>query len=457
MKNKVLIVIIIFGVLFIIGYIISSGLLLMKKNVHPINISENKEGNFIAHGSIVSLLFNEDATESTFDSNHYPKDESLYKRPLVPGRLSGTDGNANLTHSIISSAHPTYDNGTLTSNDISLLTKIILSSLYDTNRIPQQESSAKQFLVTAKGEPQILSGNWMFIVDHGMMEDFKAKFTMVKINGMERHIYEFNNFRPSPNKNFINMSPSEVDTVDGIIDINLIGQRTWKDVNCTIIISKDNIIKVILNRSSIGNLFNGQPIYGIIEFFEENKGNQKTVEDLEAKINPTPIIESRSKVRNNTTHAISKIIDSLKQDANHDLTERNMTYEENSDQINIDVNNLSHDILKNTTISEGSSNISIVTGVDKLSNDSFFYPQNLFVMPGSTITWINKDSSIHTATSNNGEGSLADYTFDTGFIQTGQSSKSITMPQKNGVISYYCKVHPFMTGKVTVTSTLDKR
>ncbi|MDQ3868856.1 MAG: plastocyanin/azurin family copper-binding protein, partial [Thermoproteota archaeon] len=94
-----------------------------------------------------------------------------------------------------------------------------------------------------------------------------------------------------------------------------------------------------------------------------------------------------------------------------------------------------------------------VKGADNPSNEEFFYPQNIFVSPGSTITWVNKDSAIHTATATNEEGLIIGYSlFDTGFIQTGESSKPIKMPQQGGVFSYYCKIHPFMTGTLTVAS-----
>jgi plastocyanin len=110
---------------------------------------------------------------------------------------------------------------------------------------------------------------------------------------------------------------------------------------------------------------------------------------------------------------------------------------------------------RDSSIAEGHANVIIVKGADKPSNERFFYPQNLFVTPGSTITWLNQDSAIHTATSTNGEELISDYIFDTNFIQTGQSSKPLIMPQQDGLISYYCKLHPFMTGTVTVMSSSD--
>jgi plastocyanin len=456
MKKKVSIMIFILSILIIIGYISSSELLSMKKNVHSTIIPENKAGSFIARGPIVSLLYNEGASKSTFDGNHYEGNKPPAKSPLVSGRLFATNSDSNLTDSIMAPSGAIYDNRTLDSNNIDLLTKIIISSTYNTNKTAEHESSTEQFVLAAKMEPQILSGNWMFKVDQGIIKEFQAKFTMVRINGTERNIYELYNFRPDL-KNFTHISTSSrVNIIDAKIDIKLNGENLWKDVNCTIVISKDNIIKIMLNSRLIENQFNNQPIYGIIESFEAKGGNHKTIESLVDETSTKAVSESRSHIRTNTTQVIFEIIDSLKKQSSHDIIAKNATRKGQLDQLYTDTNNnLPYDMSRDSSIAEGHTNVIIVKGADKLSNERFFYPQNLFVTPGSTITWLNQDSAIHTATSTNGEELITDYIFDTDFIQTGQSSKPIRMPQQDGLISYYCKVHPFMTGTVTVTSISD--
>ena len=455
MKKKVSIMIFIVSILIIIGYISSSELLSMKKNVHSTIISENKAGSFIAKGPIVSLLYNEGASKSTFDGNHYEGNKTPAKSPLVSGRLFATNSDSNLTDSIMAPSGAIYDNRTLDGNNIDLLTKIIISSTYNTNRTAADELSKKQFVLTAKTEPQILSGNWMFKVDQGIIKDFKAKFTMVRINGTERNIYELYNFRPDL-KNFTHISTSSrVNIIDAKIDIKLNGENLWKDVNCTIVISKDNIIKITLNSRLIENQFNHQPIYGIIESFEAKDANHKTIEGPVDEKSTKAASEGRPHVRSNTTQVIFEIIDSLKKQSSHDIIARNTTREGHLNQFYTNTNNLPYDMSRDSSIAEGHANVIIVKGADKPSNERFFYPQNLFVTPGSTITWLNQDSAIHTATSTNGEELISDYIFDTNFIQTGQSSKPLIMPQQDGLISYYCKLHPFMTGTVTVMSSSD--
>ena len=70
-----------------------------------------------------------------------------------------------------------------------------------------------------------------------------------------------------------------------------------------------------------------------------------------------------------------------------------------------------------------------------------FEPAEITASVGSTITWYNKDSDIHTVTAQDGtfdSGSLArDDTFSYTFEQTG-------------TFEYYCILHPYMTGKVIV-------
>jgi len=76
--------------------------------------------------------------------------------------------------------------------------------------------------------------------------------------------------------------------------------------------------------------------------------------------------------------------------------------------------------------------------------DNFkFDPREIVVPIGTKVTWTNADDVPHTATAK-GE----DPSFDSGAIDTDEKfSFTFTKP---GVYTYYCKVHPHMTGVVTV-------
>jgi plastocyanin len=454
MKKKVFFIIFILSFIFIVGYIASSGLFSMKKNMHSPNISENKSGSFIAGGPIVSLLFNEGSAQSTLIRNQSQGYEPAAKRPLVSDTLLARGSNTNFTDNFIEPSGSIDENGTLDSNVIDLLTKIILSSIYNTNGTAEHKSSTKQFALTAKIEPQILSGNWTFRVDQGHVKNFKATFTMFRINGTERHVYELYNFRPYP-KNFIHISSSQENVINGTIDIKLNGKNLWKDINCTLVITKDSIIKILLNSRSIDNQFNNQPIYGIIQSFKKMGDDQMIIDGVADDKNIKSIIENRSNLKNNTTQIIFGIIDSANKQASHYTVARNGTGEKDLGQPYNNADTLSFNISRDSPIAESHTNIIIVKGAANPSNEKFFSPQNIFIKPGSTVAWFNKDTAIHIVTSTNREVLNIDSLFDTGFIQTGQSSKSIRMPQQDGLISYYCKIHPFMTGTLTVASPLN--
>jgi plastocyanin len=101
----------------------------------------------------------------------------------------------------------------------------------------------------------------------------------------------------------------------------------------------------------------------------------------------------------------------------------------------------------NTTIA--ASTISIAKGSQSADNNQFYVPPEVTVKAGNRLTWKNDDTAIHTATS--GKDATPDGKFDTSLISPGQSSKPQTMPSEPGEYSYFCTLHPWMTGKVIVS------
>lgn len=73
--------------------------------------------------------------------------------------------------------------------------------------------------------------------------------------------------------------------------------------------------------------------------------------------------------------------------------------------------------------------------------DLEFKPPVVTVRVGDTVTWINKDFVEHTATSRDGD-------FD---VATPKSRPAHWRAQKVGEFSYYCRLHPNMTGTIRVT------
>lgn len=74
--------------------------------------------------------------------------------------------------------------------------------------------------------------------------------------------------------------------------------------------------------------------------------------------------------------------------------------------------------------------------------DFKFMPRDIAVEPGTRVTWTNRDSAKHTATSDRGGG------LNTGTINGGER-KSLTL-REAGTFTYHCTFHPFMQAKVTV-------
>jgi plastocyanin len=71
-----------------------------------------------------------------------------------------------------------------------------------------------------------------------------------------------------------------------------------------------------------------------------------------------------------------------------------------------------------------------------------FKPAHITIKRGTKVRWINKDSTAHTATANNGRS------FDSGRLGKGQSYTHTF--KSAGKKSYHCEIHPDMRASVLV-------
>ena len=76
----------------------------------------------------------------------------------------------------------------------------------------------------------------------------------------------------------------------------------------------------------------------------------------------------------------------------------------------------------------------------EIRNNTFIPPQ-LNVAPGTTVTWVNRDSVPHTVTADNG-------LFDSGQLAPGASYPVVL--EGAGTVTYHCKLHPEMRGSIVV-------
>ncbi len=73
--------------------------------------------------------------------------------------------------------------------------------------------------------------------------------------------------------------------------------------------------------------------------------------------------------------------------------------------------------------------------------DFTYVPAKITIPKGGEITWINKDSAVHTVTEDNED-------FDSGDLDKGNKfSKKFT---DSGTIKYFCTIHPYMKGTIVV-------
>ena len=98
----------------------------------------------------------------------------------------------------------------------------------------------------------------------------------------------------------------------------------------------------------------------------------------------------------------------------------------------------------------GGPTINILEGAS-VQGSPDFDPEELTAKKGDEVTVVNQDTVPHTVTSGTGPSDPnSAKLFDTSIINGGESAK-LSLAQVNpGQYDYYCIVHPYMTGKLTV-------
>jgi plastocyanin len=92
--------------------------------------------------------------------------------------------------------------------------------------------------------------------------------------------------------------------------------------------------------------------------------------------------------------------------------------------------------------------VSIIQGSSSPTVSKPYDPSPLTVKAGTTVTWANKDSSIHTVTSGLPEKGDVGTLFDSSLISPGNTFVHVF--DKQGTFDYSCTLHPFMHGQIIV-------
>jgi plastocyanin len=95
--------------------------------------------------------------------------------------------------------------------------------------------------------------------------------------------------------------------------------------------------------------------------------------------------------------------------------------------------------------------IEIVNGSSNPDNGQFYVPSEIQLSSGSTMKWTNNDIAIHTVTEGSPSENSAslEQQFDSGLMPVGSAFEHTF--NDTGLVDYYCTIHPWITGKVTIS------
>ena len=110
---------------------------------------------------------------------------------------------------------------------------------------------------------------------------------------------------------------------------------------------------------------------------------------------------------------------------------------------------MSGNMTGNTTGYSGGASVTSASGSSVPSNGKFFVPETVTVSTGTTITWTNGDSTLHTVTSGSAESGNSGTEFDSSYLAAGKTFQH--QFGTAGTFDYYCTLHPWMKGKVVVS------
>jgi plastocyanin len=94
------------------------------------------------------------------------------------------------------------------------------------------------------------------------------------------------------------------------------------------------------------------------------------------------------------------------------------------------------------------ASVSIVQGSSSPTISKPYDPSPLTVKTGTSVTWTNNDSSIHTVTSGLPEKGDVGTLFNSSLISPGNTFVHVF--DKQGTFDYSCTLHPFMQGQIIV-------
>ena len=95
-----------------------------------------------------------------------------------------------------------------------------------------------------------------------------------------------------------------------------------------------------------------------------------------------------------------------------------------------------------TSSSQSETKITVaITSLSETQPGGTYSPNVIHIHPGTEVTWIERDTTLHTVTAQDGS-------FGSSLLKTGQTYT--VRFNKAGDYHYYCEIHPEMVGEVIV-------
>jgi plastocyanin len=150
---------------------------------------------------------------------------------------------------------------------------------------------------------------------------------------------------------------------------------------------------------------------------------------------PMPVPPTSEKPMEEIPEAIVEEEVPIEEEIVEEVTEEEVPVEETEEEVE------AAPISADVSIPEGSSS----PGCE--ADNACYIESDITVAVGATVIWTNDDTAAHTVTSGTPTDGPSD-AFDSSIIMSGDTFENTF--EEAGEYDYFCIVHPWMTGKVTV-------
>jgi hypothetical protein len=187
-----------------------------------------------------------------------------------------TDGNG----SILSIPNGQIDIENATQNDFQTYYArgSLDSSITTGERItaPTNSSLINDTKATIEHPPYLIFGQWALSVENGIVKNLTINFTMVHIDGYERHTHNITNFRSVGSIN--NISSAQLQDgyvyISGIADILENNTLAWSAIPIEVTMEHYNVINVTVDNELTDNHFYAQSLFGVVQTLLDPNGDE---------------------------------------------------------------------------------------------------------------------------------------------------------------------------------------